>query len=137
MAEEATELRLDGTDLDRMHPWLETEINRLPASVRHAMHVVLEEAVLNVALHAFPPGDKGEIVVRLQSRPDNAVLVVEDAGAEFDPTTVPVRDRPANPLDVEPGGLGLTLLRHYCEHIQYERTGDGNRLTLRFPLHPS
>ena len=66
--------------------------------------------------------------------PNAVTFVVEDTGRAFDPSAAPVPARPASLLDAEPGGLGLTLLRHYCSDLTYERIGDRNRLTLRFPL---
>jgi anti-sigma regulatory factor (Ser/Thr protein kinase) len=121
----------DRNDLDRLHPWLDDETAHLPDVTRHAMHVALEEVVLNVATHAFPTGVSGKIEVSLCTAPDAVALIVEDPGPAFDPTTVPLPERP-DPL--EPGGLGLALLRHYCKHISYDRSGEHNRLTLRFPL---
>jgi anti-sigma regulatory factor (Ser/Thr protein kinase) len=123
-------------DLARLYSWLETsaEACHLPKSVLQGMHIVLEEAVTNVAMHAFPPGEQGEVTIRLQAAPGAASLVVEDSGRPFDPTAAPAHHRPASLLEAEPGGLGLTLLRHYCRDIGYERIGDRNRLTLRFPL---
>jgi|HubBroStandDraft_1064217.scaffolds.fasta_scaffold93201_2 serine/threonine-protein kinase RsbW len=127
-------LRLDSADwndLERLHPWLDGETAHLPSRIRHAMQVALEEAVLNVATHAFPTGTSGEIAVSLHAAPDAVALIVEDPGPAFDPTAAPA---PARPTALEPGGLGITLLRHYCKHISYDRAGEHNRLTLRFPL---
>ena len=95
------------------------------------MQVALEEVVLNIATHGFPTGTSGEIAVSLHAAPDAVALIVEDPGPEFDPSTAPA---PSRPISLEPGGLGLTLLRHYCKHISYDRAGEHNRLTLRFPL---
>jgi anti-sigma regulatory factor (Ser/Thr protein kinase) len=127
-------LRLDSAsrnDLERLHPWLECETRHLPDTMRHAMHVALEEVVLNAATHAFPTGTSGEIEVSLHATLDAIALIVEDTGRAFDPTATPP---PARPTGLKPGGLGLTLLRHYCKHISYDRAGERNRLTLRFPL---
>jgi anti-sigma regulatory factor (Ser/Thr protein kinase) len=123
-------------DLGRLYPWLDTqaEARHLPKTALAGMHVALEEAVMNVAMHAFAPGEPGEITVQLNTSPDAAALVVEDSGHPFDPTAAPSPERPATMSDARPGGLGLILLRHYCREISYARIGDRNRLTLRFPL---
>ncbi len=118
-------------DLDRLYPWLEAEAAIVPKPIRHAMHVAAEEAVVNAAKHAFAPGERGRISVTLDIASGSATLVIEDTGAAFDPVAAPVPERPAA---LEPGGLGLILLRHYCHDIRYERAGDRNRLILRFPL---
>jgi anti-sigma regulatory factor (Ser/Thr protein kinase) len=118
-------------DLDRLYPWLEAEAAAVPTPIRHAMHVALEEAVMNVVTHAFAPGDAGRIGVTLDVSGGSATLVIEDSGAAFNPVAAPAPERPTT---LEPGGLGLILLRHYCHDIRYERAGERNRLTLRFPL---
>ena len=89
---------------------------------------------MNVAMHGFPSGAPGEITVALKASCDAATLVVEDTGRGFDPTEAPDNERTGNVRDLEPGGLGLILLHHYCKDISYRRDGERNRLTLRFPL---
>jgi anti-sigma regulatory factor (Ser/Thr protein kinase) len=106
----------------------------MPGAMHHGVRVALEEAVMNVAMHGFAPGTSGEITVRSHKSSDVVTFVVEDTGRAFDPSAAPVPARPASLLDAEPGGLGLTLLRHYCPDLTYERIGDQNRLTLRFAL---
>jgi len=130
-------LHIDHADLDRLHPWLDAVTAHLPNAMRHAMGVALEEAVLNAATHGYPPDESGEITVEARTTHDGIALVVEDTGRAFDPTTVPAPEPPASLADAEPGGLGLVLLRHYCEHIRYERAGQRNRLTMRFPFPPA
>ncbi len=122
-------------DLARLYPWLDAAAARLlPAAIVQKMHVALEEAVMNVAMHAYAPGEAGEITIRLHADPDAAALVIEDAGPAFDPTAATPRPRATSLEAARPGGLGLTLLRHYCRDISYERAEDRNRLTLRFRL---
>jgi len=123
-------------DLGRLYPWLADHgaTRELPKPVLQRMHVALEEAVMNVAMHAYAPGEDGEIVIRLRTSADAACLIVEDGGPAFDPTVAPTRERPESLEAMPVGGLGLTLLRHYCADIGYERIADRNRLTLRFPL---
>jgi len=112
-------------DLARVHPWLDDVTRTLPKPKIHGMHVALEEAVMNIAMHS----DSTELSLRLELSPEAAALVVEDTGPEFNPAEAPIVQQRA-----EPGGWGLTLLRHYCRDIRYQRVGARNRLTLRFPL---
>jgi anti-sigma regulatory factor (Ser/Thr protein kinase) len=125
-------------DLARLYPWLDmqAEARHLPKKALAGMHVALEEVVLNAAMHAFAPDEPGEITIQLSTSAESAALVVEDSGHPFDPTTAPSPERPASLAEAQPGGLGLILLRHYCREIRYERIGERNRLTLRFPLPP-
>ncbi|MBW4093056.1 MAG: ATP-binding protein, partial [Proteobacteria bacterium] len=80
-------LHTDTADLARLHPWLDraATARALPQTMLHGMHVAIEEAVANVALHAFGPDQPGDIAVRLCAAPGVAALVVEDGGRPFDP----------------------------------------------------
>jgi anti-sigma regulatory factor (Ser/Thr protein kinase) len=130
-------LRLDSAnveDLARLHPWFDGEVRNLPDSMHHGMRVALEEVVMNIAMHAFPADKSGEITVALRVSPCAATLCLEDSGRAFDPSAAPSPRAVVTFSEVEPGGLGLTLLHHYCPDITYERVGERNRLTLRFPL---
>ncbi len=124
----------NAADLDRIHAWLRDEVPDISHSVLHAMQVVLEEVVTNSAKHGFPPGVPGEIRLRLSGSEDELVLIVEDHGYPFDPTTAFIPERGKDLNDIEPGGLGMTLMRHFCKDISYRRAENENRLTMRFPL---
>ncbi|HKT52975.1 MAG TPA: ATP-binding protein [Caulobacteraceae bacterium] len=123
-------------DLGRLYPWLDEAATAadVPAALRPRMHVALEEAAANIAMHAYPAGETGPITVRLQMRPDAALLVVEDNGAAFDPTTADLGERPKSLAEATPGGWGLDLIRHFCPAATYERRGESNRLTMSFPI---
>jgi anti-sigma regulatory factor (Ser/Thr protein kinase) len=134
------ELRIDSRSAEQLaglHSWFDVVTHDLPGSMHYGMRLALEEAVMNVAMHAFPPNTGGEISVGLRLSPGAATLCVEDAGSAFDPTAAPAQRRPASLLEAERGGFGLALLRHYCSDITYERIGERNQLTLRFPLPPA
>jgi serine/threonine-protein kinase RsbW len=124
----------DDDDLARLHQWFDALASKLPNAMHYGMRVALEEAVMNVAMHAYPPNASGEIIIQLRTSPEAATLLVEDSGRAFDSTSAPVPERPVSLPDAEPGGLGLPLLRHYCRDISYTRVGERNRLLMRFPL---
>jgi len=130
--------RLTGGDpsaLSGLYGWLDAAVEGqdLPADQRHAMHVVLEEAAMNVVMHACPPGESGDLAIRFFVEPGAAVLILDHGGAAFDPTAAVPPPSPAGPAEMAPGGLGLVLMRRFCPDIAYERRDGRNRLTLRFP----
>jgi anti-sigma regulatory factor (Ser/Thr protein kinase) len=131
-------LRLTSTreDLGRVYPWLDQVMagTAIPEALLSRMHVVLEEAVSNVAAHGFAPGVVGEITIRVQIGPDAVLLEVEDTGVAFDPTIAPLSRRAARLADVVPGGWGLGLIRRFCPLAAYQRRNGMNHLTMRFPL---
>ncbi len=138
MAGDAAVLRIGVAleELSRLYPWLDTEAagRAVPAALVQKMHVALEEAVMNVAMHAYGPGGDGEITIRLLPQGNAVALMIEDSGPAFDPTTAAERAAPKSLAEARPGGLGLKLLRHFCPDIGYERVDGRNCLTLRFPL---
>jgi anti-sigma regulatory factor (Ser/Thr protein kinase) len=123
-------------DLARLYAWLDDASARhnLPPSLLEAMHFALEEAVMNVAMHAILPADAPEILISFTAKGDVAELLIEDAGQEFNSVTAPEKPRPKSLAEAEPGGMGLKLMRRYCKDISYQRTGGRNLLTLRFPI---
>jgi serine/threonine-protein kinase RsbW len=96
-----------------------------------AMQVCLEELMSNIVLH----GGKGEpltISVAVQALPDRVVMIVEDDGRAFDLAQAPAKaiDRPLNQL--QPGGLGIHLIKNFATSLHYARTPTGNRVVLEF-----
>lgn len=121
--------------LDRIYPWLdETAGGEIPETLLSRMHVVLEEAVANVALHGFAPDAPGHITLRLRVEKGQVRLIIEDDGAPFDPTTAEIRPMATSLAEVIPGGWGLGLIRKFCPAATYERRNGLNYLTLPFPM---
>ena len=130
-------LHLAGTDrsFSQLYPWLEEVALRhgVPDAALFGVHVALEEAVVNAAMHGVAPGEAVDIVVSFRVEPEALEVVVEDGGAAFD-TAAAVPVAPSVRLQEDrPGGLGLTLLHRFCKDLRYERRQERNFLTLRFP----
>ena len=130
----AVTLTSDLADLGRVYPWLEDAAadKPLPEGLLTRMHVALEEAVANIAMHGFDPGRLGQITLRLHEIPGALVIEIDDNGAPFDPTAAPKRIDAGNLAEVRIGGRGLTLIRGCCEDVRYERRDAMNHLTMRF-----
>ena len=92
----------------------------------YRVQLVLEELVMNVALHAAA----AEAAIAVARVPDGVLLGVEDDGPPFDPTQA----APAAAPSLQPapaGGLGLVLVRKSALAWAYERAGGRhNRLTV-------
>ena len=121
-------------DLARVYHWLDevTAGAAIPHRILSRMHIVLEEAVANAALHGFGPGITGEITVRVCIGPETVLLEVKDAGAPFDPATAPLPRRADCLANAVPGGWGIGLIRRLCPSMTYERRDGVNRLTMPF-----
>jgi len=121
-------------DLASIHPWLDEAAGPdLPATLLNAMHVALEEAVMNIAMHGYGQGE-GVIALRFDREGETVLLTLEDTARPFNQAEAPPPPQAASLEKASIGGRGLKLLRHYCKDIGYEHVGGRNRLKLRFPL---
>lgn len=96
------------------------------------LNLVLEEAMTNVIMYAYPEGEKHEIWLLVQKEPDSMLtLVLEDEGIAFDPTEVPDADVTLSAEERPIGGLGIFLIRQIMDEVTYERANNRNILTMR------
>jgi len=103
----------------------------LDEQTEYALRLCLEEAASNVVLHGGPGGaDAGVVGLRVVAERDALRVIVEDRCRAFDPLTVPAPERPARLEDARIGGLGIHLMRHYAQAIDYERQDGTNRLMM-------
>ncbi len=93
------------------------------------MLLLLEELVLNQIDHATAPAtDRLDLSIALE--PSRVVIVLEDDAAPFDPRAAPPFNK-GRPLDERaPRGMGLQLVRAIADELDYQRTGNGNRLRI-------
>ncbi|MDE2370400.1 MAG: ATP-binding protein [Burkholderiales bacterium] len=94
--------------------------------------LLLEEAVMNVAMHGGLDGETQRPAVQLALTlgPDTVALQLEDEGIPFDPRQAPPPQRPGTLDEATPGGLGVHLIRSFARSVDYERREGRNRLTL-------
>lgn len=113
-------------DLGRVYPWLDDAAagDALPEAFLARVHVALEEAVANIAMHA----DTDAFTLEYLADAACVTLVITDEGLPFDPILAPVASRG----EAEAGGKGLILLRHFCKDLHYERLNGVNKLAMRF-----
>jgi anti-sigma regulatory factor (Ser/Thr protein kinase) len=108
--------------------------HRLPSQVISDVNVVLDEILSNIISHAYKHDERSEILVRLEYRPNEIVVEVEDAGKPFDPLQVPPPDL-AGPLQTrQVGGLGIHFIKSLMDEVAYARIDGKNRLCLRKKL---
>jgi serine/threonine-protein kinase RsbW len=117
---------------------------KLPGKLTFAMQVCLEEVMSNIARHgkvhsistAFPTETDADnplsISIDIDVLADRIVMTIEDNGRPFDVEKAPAKvvDRPLE--QVQPGGLGINLIKSFSHNIEYRRTDAGNRVTVDF-----
>lgn len=120
--------------MQRLSAWIDwrAEALKLSGAQLHAVRLCLEEAVMNVIMHGMVPGPDPGIVVRLDRTVDGLFAEIEDRGPAFDPLAIAPSTRPRNLEEAEPGGFGLTLIRHYARTAAHERIDGANLLRMTF-----
>jgi len=120
--------------MERLSEWLDEQESRLtiPATLAFAVRLCLEEVVANLMHHS--PTAEAQIAVEIGWQAEAIVVLVEDHGPPFDLRSAPEPTRPASLVKVEPGGLGIQLIRSFASELDYESIFGVNRLTMRFML---
>jgi anti-sigma regulatory factor (Ser/Thr protein kinase) len=130
-------LRAGGDDLGSLYPWFEAIVTRLelPSSAAFRIHVVLEEAATNAAIHGYAPGAAGEVALDIAATPERVVAVLRDTGRPFNPLLeTPPTPTPASLEEAAIGGLGITFMRKFCSELSYRRADETNELTMGFDV---
>lgn len=93
-----------------------------------AIDLVVEELFINIVRHAFPDGSPVPVRARFAFDEARGALhiVLADAGVPFDPTEPPAPRVSGDGADLEPGGLGILLVRSKTEALWYRREGGFN-----------
>ena len=119
-------------EINRLHTFIEEvgEAFSLPMKVVMNLNLVLEEAVTNVIMYAYPQEQNECIYLTAKKQDDKLVFVLTDSGKAFDPTQTPDADITLSADERKIGGLGIFLIRKIMNEVKYERIDDKNVLTL-------
>ncbi len=103
----------------------------LPPVTVMNLNLVLEEAVSNIILYAFPKKMGQEITIEAQKSDDMLVFTITDQGVEFDPTKAPEADVTLSAEERPVGGLGIFLIKKIMNEVEYQRVDGTNVFTLK------
>ena len=94
------------------------------------LRLALEEAVVNVALYAYPSDESHKFTLQLRATDRDLSFLLVDKGSPFDPTIVPDPDITAEAIDRPIGGLGIMIVKKCMSSVIYEREEGENRLLM-------
>jgi serine/threonine-protein kinase RsbW len=98
------------------------------------VELVLEEALTNVIHYAYPEA-AGEMEVEIVIEADQRFCFrVKDWGIPFNPVERPNPDMSEELSERQVGGLGVYLIRHLVDDLDYQWQNGGNILTFCFCL---
>lgn len=93
------------------------------------LQIAAEEALVNIFHYAYPDAP-GDIDIFCSENNGNVTVDLVDSGIPFDSTK---REDPDTSLDIADrkiGGLGVYLMKHLTDSIQYRREAGHNILSL-------
>jgi anti-sigma regulatory factor (Ser/Thr protein kinase) len=100
--------------------------------VLYQIELAVDEACANVVQHAYEGMEPGEMEVSCYVDGPHFVVQVRDWGHSFEPDEVPVPDVEAPLEERTLGGLGLFLIKHVMDHVQFTFDPEqGNTLVMK------
>ena len=120
-------------ELERVERFVEEigEELKLDMELQMNLNLVLEEMVSNIIFYAYPEGTEAAIELTAESDGRELALRLSDQGREFDPTHKDIPDMEANPAQRDLGGMGIFIVKNIMDHVDYQRLGDKNLLTMK------
>jgi serine/threonine-protein kinase RsbW len=102
-------------------------------SVRFPIHLAMEELFVNLV--SYNPGARRDILIEVETSDHSVTVTITDHdAAEFDVTKKRRVDTAAPLRERRPGGLGLHLVQHMVDTLEYDYR-DG-RSKIRFSKEP-
>lgn len=109
---------------------LQIKNSSCPESFRMKLEIVLEEAIVNIIMHAYE-NKQGKIEIDYEClQSDKITVTLKDQGIMFNPT---LAYHPVENLTLEErkiGGLGIPFMMEMMDKVEYQRKGEINELTL-------
>lgn len=126
-------LRNELTELEKLVPFIEqlSDELALPHELAFNLNLVLEEAISNIILYAYPGQMGKEISVQALSNGRSLILTLTDTGVPFDPTQVEDADITLSVEERPIGGLGIFLIKNIMNEVEYQRIEGKNIFTLK------
>ncbi len=119
-------------EMRQIEDWIRSFANaaRLSPAARNAFDHALVEWITNVIAYAYDDDREHWIEIRFLTDQSQARVEVEDDGREFNPLTRPPVDTTV-PLEQRAvGGLGIHMVRHMMDSVEYRRNAGRNILTM-------
>jgi serine/threonine-protein kinase RsbW len=109
--------------------------NQVDSDSRHDLHLIAEEACFNIISYGSPAGAPVPLSLQVEARYSGGKplieMTIEDGGIPFDPLALHLAEMTGPIEEIEPGGLGVLLIRRLSDLQHYERDPRrGNVLTI-------
>lgn len=98
----------------------------VPASIQRNVHAAVDELVANVIEHGGAGAQAHGVTLLVESDDERVAVELIDNGVAFDPVDVVT----VAPVELQVGGIGIRLARHWVDDVRYERRGEENHVYL-------
>jgi serine/threonine-protein kinase RsbW len=119
--------------------WLEAlaSAQGFPEDMSYGIQLCVEELFTNVVRHGGGVWEEAatsavNMTIGVTRADDAVTLVLEDNGKPFDTGAAPAKTVQGDLASVQPGGLGIKLIREFSSGLSYSHEGGINRTTLKF-----
>jgi serine/threonine-protein kinase RsbW len=99
------------------------------AEVFHCQ-MAADEACTNIVEHAYGDEKAGVIEITVTVRPGRLTVQIVDYGEGFDPSDVPTPSFSGHVESLQPGGIGLHLMRQLMDDVRFSFGPDRNQLIM-------
>jgi len=128
-------------DITAAASWIESIASELglPEPQMFAMQVCTEELMSNIVRHgdasstSWPRIDAGKnlcISITVKALDDRITMTVEDNARAFNVVQAPAKAIDQALEKVQPGGLGIHLIKSFATNLRYSRTDTGNQVVV-------
>ena len=119
-------------ELESLTAGVEQMHQELQCSDRQVLELtlILEELCANIIMHGGKQG-ASKIEVCFEKDQDVLEVVIRDDGPPFDPTGTSPVDIHAPLEERDPGGLGIHLVHHFADNVEYRRHNGNNIVLIR------
>lgn len=101
----------------------------IPESEKRQILVIIEEIFSNIVRYAFPDKKEHQVEIRLALMDKQVELEIIDDGISFNPLDYQLAHK-SDPANSDSGGMGLTLIKTFSNHIVYQRLSGKNHLKI-------
>ena len=116
-------------NMDTVLNFVSEHVGSCPPKIRNHIGIAVDEIFSNIARYAYHP-ETGGAAVRI-TVDEHVIIEFEDSGIAYDPLCADAPDTTLSAEEREAGGLGIFLVKHIMDSVEYRREGNKNILIIK------
>jgi anti-sigma regulatory factor (Ser/Thr protein kinase) len=120
------------SELDRASEWVRgfAHERKLPRQLAFGLELCVNEALTNIISYAYADSRAHQIELRLWREHESIRLRLKDDGQPFNPVEATPPEQAQTLEAARARGMGISLMRHFVDDMQYARRDGRNILTM-------